>query len=402
MTESGLTKLGTKHNGISGMSNFSEFPRLGHAKSILRCLLVLIIAPACTLAAGENRSADSNRRVPVSAVSRKQATEAEYERVQADYPDTIDGQWKLAEWCRTNHLSKQRQTHLLRILELDPDHAAARRVLGYQKHAGKWATQEEVMTGRGYVRHKGRWVLPQEVKQLENERKTTAAENQWKGTLHKWRSWLNDERAREAAEKIKAISDPFALKGLESELKVETSQPVRILYLAAVAKIGNPDALDLLVRVSLHDTAEEVRLTAIDYLAKDKQPEVIARYIQALHHKDNVIINRAALGLAAMDNPAAVPALIDALVTSHKETIVQGSPGISTTFASPNGKNPAPGVGGLSTGQSVVDVELVIKNAAVLDALIRLTGVNYDFDQVNWKAWLASRKKGQTLDARRG
>jgi hypothetical protein len=40
-------------------------------------------------------------------------------------------------------------------------------------------------------------------------------------------------------------------------------------------------------------------------------------------------------------------------------------------------------------------------NPGVRDALIKLTGTNYDFDLAAWKAWLASHKKDQSLDARR-
>lgn len=340
--------------------------------------------------------------VPSKTVSRRQATLDEYERIKGSFPDTAEGQLAAAEWCRKNYLSAQRQQHLERVIEIDPENATGRRLLGYKKHEGEWVTQDQFMTDRGYVKHKGRWRLPQEIKQLEEKRKNTAAENQWVATLHKWRGWLNDERAQEAAANIEAINDPYALKALEEQLKVETSDPVRVLYLKAVDKIATPEAVQLMVRAALHDSSEEVRITAIEHLAEQKQPEVIAMFIQALRHKDNAIINRAALGLAAMDNPAAIPALIDVLVTEHRDTITVGSPGISSTFARPGGKNSAPVLGGLSTGQSTVEVVENLRNPQVLDALIKLTGVNYDFDVVQWKSWLANRKKGDSLDGRRG
>jgi hypothetical protein len=37
----------------------------------------------------------------------------------------------------------------------------------------------------------------------------------------------------------------------------------------------------------------------------------------------------------------------------------------------------------------------------VRDALIKLTGVNYDFDVAQWKAWLQTRKEDASLDGRR-
>ena len=40
-------------------------------------------------------------------------------------------------------------------------------------------------------------------------------------------------------------------------------------------------------------------------------------------------------------------------------------------------------------------------NAEVLDALVRMTGVNFEYNSAQWKAWLASRKKPESEDARR-
>ena len=69
----------------------------------------------------------------VEQVQRPKAELLEYEKIRADYPDTVEGQWALAEWCREKKLPAQRDTHLKRIIELDPDHADARRALGYNK-----------------------------------------------------------------------------------------------------------------------------------------------------------------------------------------------------------------------------------------------------------------------------
>jgi HEAT repeat protein len=258
------------------------------------------------------------------------------------------------------------------------------------------------MTERGYVRYRGRWRLPQEVKQLEAKRKQTAAENQWQANLKRWRAWLNDERAAEATARIRAINDPTAIKALTTQLPDEPSQNVRLLYVDALARIGTPEAVMALVDVSLLDPLEEVRLTAIDHLAEKKLPEVVAMYIKALRSKDNNVVNRAAVGLAHMENVAAIPPLIDALITTHEYAIVQGSPGISTSFGSVSGPGGTAPVSGLSVGQSTTYVAEQVRNAAVRDALIKLTGMNYDFDVATWKAWLASRRKAQSLDARRG
>ena len=41
---------------------------------------------------------------------------AEYEKVRRQYPDTVQGQLQLADWCREHKLTAQRKTHLERVL----------------------------------------------------------------------------------------------------------------------------------------------------------------------------------------------------------------------------------------------------------------------------------------------
>ena len=64
--------------------------------------------------------------------------EAEYERIRPTYADTAAAQWELAEWCRQHKLLPQREVHLRRVIELDPEHVEARRALGYSRIDGQW------------------------------------------------------------------------------------------------------------------------------------------------------------------------------------------------------------------------------------------------------------------------
>lgn len=360
------------------------------------------------------RSTSAKRAVPGStspAASARAQKEKEYQKRAKAVEDTPDGQWKLAEWCREQGLSAHREEHMRRVIELDPDHQLARRALGYRKYQGEWATQEEIQTSRGYVRYKGKWELPQRVKELEQKQKALASERQWMQTIKKLRAGLEDERAAESLAKLKSINDPFALKALRKALVDEPDPRVRLHYLSAIHRIGTPEAIHSLIDSSLSDPEEEVRLTTIEYLAEKKYPEVTARYIQSLRSKDNVEINRAAVGLSYMDNGAAVAPLVDALVSTHQFAVTQGSPGISTTFGGmnrpaaagpdPHAIAPPPSIGGISMGQSTTIHTVQMRNAAVLDALIKLTGKNFDYDIPTWKAWLAARKPDQSLDVRR-
>ena len=72
-------------------------------------------------------------------------------------------------WCRTQ-IDRAAAGTFRRVIELEPNHAAARRALGYSQVNGKWTTQKEAMEEQGYVRKNGKWMLPQEVELSENKR----------------------------------------------------------------------------------------------------------------------------------------------------------------------------------------------------------------------------------------
>lgn len=337
----------------------------------------------------------------VKEVLGQRPNEAEYEKIRPRYPDTVEGQWMLAEWCREHHLLTRREKHLKRILELDPNDERARRGLGYSQVDGQWTTQEDVMIKQGYRRYKGRWRLPQEIELMEEERKTDLAEKEWIQKLNRWRSWLSSDRARIARESILEIDDPLAVKSLALAIKEDPRDQARILFIEALARIGTIQAMKTLALYSLEDPIEEVRLTCLDYLKERKDPDVVGYYIGKLRSKANGEVNLAAVALRHMGDPSAIGPLIDALITSHKFKISSKNPGqISTTFGTGPGGSGAPG--GLSLGGGPKIVTYQFRNRAVLDALVTLSeGTNYGFDVPRWKSWYTSRKRHEGLDARR-
>ena len=157
---------------------------------------------------------------------------------------------------------------------------------------------------------------------------------------------------------------------------------------------------------SVCDADEEVRTTCLDQLHEQlqtkKRPEVISYYVGKLTPKKNTndIINLAAVGLGRMKDPSAIPALIDALVTTHKFTVATpgGAGATSATFRrGPNG-----GGTGLSSGGGPQYIYRSFNNQPVLDALVAITGCNYGFDKQGWWHWYrGQKKKPDSLDARR-
>jgi hypothetical protein len=60
------------------------------------------------------------------------------------------------------------------------------------------------------------------------------------------------------------------------------------------------------------------------------------------------------------------------------------------------------GGGGLSVGGSPQIISRQLPNDSVHDALVLLTGVDYNFNTAQWKAWYATQRQRPTINGRRG
>jgi hypothetical protein len=333
---------------------------------------------------------------------RPRPEEVEYEKIRPTYPDTVEGQWELAQWCRDHRLTAQRETHLQRIIELDPDHVEAHRLLGYNKIGGEWVTPDEAMLKKGLKKYKGKWLTPQEIESATKAQERESAQKEWFPKVKRWRNWLGTDRDAQARENFLAIHDPAAVKALAMQLSDENSPQNRVLFIETLAGIGSSEAIMALAAQVIDEDLDEIRLTCLDYLQAKPRPEVVGYFIRKVgdHKSTNAVINRAAVGLGRMKDPAAIEPLVRALVTFHL-TKVANTGGDNATSASFGGRNGTPGGAGLSTGNKPSLIRIPARNQCVLDALIAITGQNFGFDQQTWRTWLGSQRKPEVFDPRR-
>ncbi len=327
----------------------------------------------------------------------------EYERLRQQCPDTVEGHLQLARWCVRNGLRAQRRVHLKRILELDPDHREARRGLGYvyDKRQEKWVLHEEVMLQRGFVRVGGRWMLPQEVQLREERRKRELAEKQWLRTVLRWHRMLDSPRRRqEAVRNFQTLKDPLAVRALAELIhpRKERRPWVRLLLVESLANIGSPGARTLLAQVALFDPEEEVWLAAVERLAEQPDPQVVKVFIKHLKHPANPVINRAATALGALEDPTAIGPLIESLITVHTYRYRLPVPEYRYSF----GRSAAGSSFSGASGSPERVERYVFRNEAVRNALVKLTGVNFDYNLQAWQQWYASHRRTQVVgDPRR-
>ncbi len=327
--------------------------------------------------------------LPASAVIRvvsQTPEEVAYERFRLQHADTVEGHWAIAAWCQQQRLHDQRKDHLQRILELDSDHAEARRILGYQPVGNRWLTQDQIMTERGMVKYKGRWITPQRLRLIEEEEQQKRAESEWYRRVRQWTSWLDSSsKAVRAKEYLLAIRDKAAAPALIKSFQAAKGYEHKEVLAEALIHVGSGDAVEVVVRHSIEDEDEEFRYFCLDLLEQSKPASAVDFYIQLLKKSDdNRHINRAAIGIQRMGDAKAVGPLIDALVTKHKFKLGPGGPGQTTTTFSRSGN----GNQGTSFGTSTPKVvQRWLRNPEVLAALIALTDKDFAYDVKAWRDW---------------
>jgi hypothetical protein len=332
---------------------------------------------------------------------RQTPAELEYARRAPGAPDTIDGLWELADWCRRCGLARQREVHLRRIVELNPNHQQARFALGYQFLKGAWITRSDARRQEGYEFYRGKWRTPQEIEILEGRSRSELAEKEWLSRLKKLRRELDDrEKSKLAYESLAAIDDPIAVGPIGAFFARERVRSVKAMYADALARIKTPEAIRILVDRALVDPDEEVFHYCIGKLVEIRPPHIAEAFIAALKDKDNGRVNRGALALGRLQDKSAISPLIDSLITTHTQVVNHGlGPDATTTVFSKDGAV-------MKKGEGAELQVFHVQNQPVLDALSKLTGTDFGFDQRAWRYWYVqekvAREAGQPLiDARR-
>lgn len=256
---------------------------------------------------------------------------------------------------------------------------------------------QELMTARGFVRYRGMWRTVQEIELIERSDRVNLAQREWTIRLERLRKRLDDPRQAEAAvEEIREIADPFAVPALAAALGKERMPRVRADYVEALSHIRGAEAMTALVSVAVDHADPETRILAAERLV-GIGPEMAAQAIAgALGGADNARINRAAEALGRLGSASAVGPLIGALETEHMLVAGGGAPEGSTTATfTPSG-------GGLSMGGGPKRQKTRVQNQRVLEALVKITGENFDWNTAAWRAWQANRQLPPDFDPRRG
>lgn len=349
----------------------------------------------------------------------------EYETKAKRIEDTVTAHWELAEWCRLQTLSKQREHHLQRVVELEPRHEKAQTALGRVWHEGAWVDRDEMMAARGYVKYKNRYVTVQELDLIQKTADELAMERDWFQKLKVWHVWLtgrNEERQKQGLLAVRQISDSHAAPAVIRYLCEDKERELRALGVSVLSKLSGSKGAAGLVKLSLYDPDDEIRYASLNGIDEDDFEYAQTAYIRELRNSLNAVVCRAAAGLARVGDDRAIAPLIEALVTSHKYQVQTNAPAGTVYSGStdgsvdtggalaggalppeveiairtgqlPQGAIMAPPIGGgLPMQRKVVTVTVNQPNQESLTTLQKLTGQNFGFDERTWRLWWAAEK----------
>jgi hypothetical protein len=185
----------------------------------------------------------------------------EYTKRRDKAANTVAAQMELADWCRRQKLVDQQRAHLTAVLQLEPDHAAARAQLGHVRVDDVWLSKEEVDAGR------------------ERALAAAAALRRWTPRMKEIRESIAGSPARKSAAlaQLRKINDPAAIPAMEAELS-SAGEAAGLALVEGLARIEAADASLALARQAIYSRYDEVRDEAAQRL-KDRQLE---SYVPAL------------------------------------------------------------------------------------------------------------------------
>ncbi|MDX1963667.1 MAG: polymorphic toxin-type HINT domain-containing protein [Pirellulales bacterium] len=182
------------------------------------------------------------------------ATLAEYQRLRDQTAATPAGQLALADFCAKHGLPDQERVHLTRVLELEPEHAAAHQRLGH------------VMVGQPGV--DGQWFTPEELAAARADAKAVAAAYQRHHAQLEtvYAKFQNGKLSHEqTVAELLTITDPAIVPTWELIFSTASPEGAGVV-IAALAKTPWAESSQSLVRHALFANTPELESAAVNAL----------------------------------------------------------------------------------------------------------------------------------------
>jgi len=187
-----------------------------------------------------------------------------YQEFRLRQEDTVEGNLKIANWCRNHGLRSQERAHLIRLLQHNPNHYQARVRTGFRRINGQWVSRQMLKLV------------------AEREKQTIRAMGQYSREFDGWARMMyseDEEKRQQARTQIGAIDDPQAIVVIENRLLLH-SVPVALAAIGAIHRMPDYEAALALARQAVLSPALSVRDQAARYL-RERRPDSFVPFLLA-------------------------------------------------------------------------------------------------------------------------
>jgi hypothetical protein len=350
----------------------------------------------------------------VSLAADRAAVEQAYTDRLIAMRDTAAAHVEMARWCEANGLKDRALTHWREALALDPKNAAALEALAPAAAPAPaanplpWAQEPATPEPADPTLYQRRQALFQEVREIDRTCLIPGNEKAW-----------TEGRAR-----LLVLRDPAAVEPIAQVLGGGSADHQK-LACEALAGIPGDDARRELIKVLLTTPSKDVYLTAVEGLKGRTDPPDQGMLIRALGGQESAR-QRSAYALGELGAFSAIPALVDHLKVRRPKILeapaIAGGGGGNGAYiaigraisyvrdaepivsADAVGWNPDIGTvmsGAVLSVRNVrvvgrrTIIEVIGPEPAVREALRKITGRDFGYDQAAWRQYLGSLKREQ-------
>lgn len=326
-----------------------------------------------------------------------------FEKKKADLiPGDPEPRYALAQWCKDVGLAREAHEMLEEVIRLAPDHAQARRDLGFVKDGERWVTEEELRRKLGLEKVDGKWIPAAEAKRIRHSAEVHKALQKALGDV----AHGHPEQGQAELAALAQDPDPALVTQLALERLGDREAPVRLAVCGLLGKLKAKEAAPRLANLVFDDAELEVALAAARALWSLEEVPGRTSVVQNLFHKKESVRDRAAEALGAVLDPETIPYLIEALYLKTVRIVEVQEPGEQVIIRGTPGEVPIAGrfggyhqpVMGVSSGETVLRAEDVfLSSKPVLRALAKMSGRDFGFLKGDWFRWWASEGKEKLL-----
>ena len=208
-----------------------------------------------------------------------------------------------------------------RVLKLEPDHPAARRTLGFERHDGAWITAEAARRKKGLVLYRGRWMLPAELEAVAVATPDLPAAEDLARATDLLRTLATGAAPLQRAARVAMARTDGALL-LQAALAAlyDADPKVRIVSARGLAELGDESALRPLIFSGARDTDSAVRREAVLAAQSFGHDDTAVPFVRALGSKNLRLVANAAEALALLGDQRAAAYIVKRLHSHGSST----------------------------------------------------------------------------------